>query len=42
MVTSINPANISEVKYEHNKWSFKMYLEDSDLPLFTKVKIDLL
>ena len=42
MITSVNVANISEVKYEDNKCSLKMYSEDSDLPLFTRVKIDLL
>ena len=41
MITELNVINVTEKYYSGGKWSFKMYLESSDLPLNTKVKIDL-
>ena len=41
MITELNVTNVTEKDYSGENWSFKMYLESSDLPLNTKVKIDL-
>ena len=41
MITQLNVTNVTEKDYSGGKWSFKMYLESSDLPLNAKVKIDL-
>ena len=42
MTTSLNVNNITNVNYDGNKWSFKMNVESCDLPVNSKVKIDIL
>ena len=42
MTASLNVNSITDVKYEGNKWSFKMNVESCDLPVNSKVKIDIL
>ena len=38
---SLNVKSVKGRIYQNSKWSFKMYLENCDLPLNSKVKIDL-
>jgi hypothetical protein len=42
MTASLNVNSITDVIYEGNKWSFKMNVESCDLPVNSKVKIDIL
>ena len=42
MTTSLNVNSITNVNYDGNKWSFKMNVESCDLPVNSKVKIDIL